>query len=232
MKTRPEIPKKRDARIAPRKTDASASQKSVPTPGRKIGYVRVSTGEQNHDLQLDALTAAGVADIREETASGKRRDRPVLTRLLDELVRGDVLVCWKIDRVARSTRHLLEIVEAFTERGIGFVATTQQIDTTTATGRFFVTVLAAVAELETETIRERVTAGRAAARIRGTRFGRTPKVTPSKLEAARRLLATDPTASVSSVSRTLGLGRSTLYRALGPENEAIPGPTTRAKARR
>lgn len=174
----------------------------------------MSTIEQNVDLQRVALRAAGVIEIREERASGRRRNRPVLDALLRELAAGDVLVCWKLDRVGRSTRHLLEIVEDFNARGVGLVATTQAIDTTTPMGRFFVTVLAAVAELEAETIRECVRAGIDAARRRGVPFGPTPKVTPSKLAAAKRLLRSDPNASVSSVARTLGVGRSTLYRAL------------------
>ena len=132
------------------------SRKAVPgAPAslpRRIGYVRVSTTEQNVGLQRDALHAAGVTQLREERASGRRRDRPVLDSLLRELGAGDVLVCWKLDRIGRSTRHLLEIVEDFNGRGVGLIATTQAIDTTTAMGRVFVTVLAAVAELEAETI--------------------------------------------------------------------------------
>jgi len=194
------------------------SRKPVPNPPapgpRRIGYVRVSTIEQNLDLQRDALRAAGVNELREERASGRRRNRPVLEALLRELRAGDVLVCWKLDRVGRSTRHLLEIVEDFNARDVGLVATTQSIDTTTAMGRFFVTVLAAVAELEAETIRERVRAGVDAARRRGVAFGPARKVTRPKLAAAKRLLRGDSAASVASVARTLGVGRSTLYRAL------------------
>jgi len=185
-----------------------------PASRRRIGYVRVSTTEQNVDMQVDALRAAGADEIRQEKASGRGRNRPVLNGLLTELCAGDVLVCWKLDRVGRSTRHLLEIVEDFNERGVGLVATTQAIDTTTPMGRFFVTVLAAVAELEAETIKERIHAGIAAARRRGVAFGPPRKVTRSKLAAAKKLLR-DPTASVASVAKTLGLGRSTLYRALG-----------------
>lgn len=194
------------------------SRKPVPSPPasgpRRIGYIRVSTIEQNLDLQRDALRAADVNELREERASGRRRDRPVLEALLRELRAGDVLVCWKLDRVGRSTRHLLEIVEDFNARDVGLVATTQSIDTTTAMGRFFVTVLAAVAELEAETIRERVRAGVDAARRRGVVFGPARKVTRAKLAAAKRLLRGDSAASVASVACTLGVGRSTLYRAL------------------
>ena len=181
--------------------------------GRRIGYVRVSTDEQNLDLQRDAMRAAGVDGIREEKASGRRRDRPVLAAALAELNEGDVLVVWKIDRIARSTRHLLEIVEDLHGRGVGFVSTTQAIDTTNAMGRFFVTVLAAVAELEADTIRERVVAGVESAKRRGVRFGRPVRATDSRIDAARRLLA-EPDTSVSGLARTLGIGRSTLYRAL------------------
>lgn len=142
----------------------------------------------------------------------------MLDALLRELRAGDVLVCWKLDRVGRSTRHLLEIVEDFNGRDVGLVATTQSIDTTTGMGRFFVTVLAAVAELEAETIRERVRAGVDAARRRGVAFGPAHKVTRAKLAAAERLLRGDSAASVASVARTLGVGRSTLYRSLRASN--------------
>ncbi len=187
---------------------------SVPPPARRIGYVRVSTTEQNLEMQVEALTAAGADEIRPEKGSGRGRSRPVFNSLLADLRAGDVLVCWKLDRVGRSTRHLLEIVEDLNERGIGLIATTQAIDTTTPMGRFFVTVLSAVAELEAETIKERISAGIISARCRGVAFGPPRKVTPSKLAAAKRLLG-NPAASVSAVARTLGVGRSTLYRALG-----------------
>lgn len=182
---------------------------------RSIGYVRVSTDEQNLDLQRDAMRAVGVEDIREEKASGRRRDRAVLAGVLEQLQAGDVLVVWKIDRIARSTKHLLEIVEGLQNRGIGFVSLTQAIDTTTPMGRFFTTVLAAVAELEADTIRERVVAGIDSARRRGVKFGPPVKATPSRIEAAQRLLQ-EPGSSVASVARTLGIGRSTLYRSLAP----------------
>ena len=190
----------------------SAYHKS-PSNGRRLGYARVSTEEQNLGLQVDALAAAGAETIFEEKASGRRRDRPVLAEVLAALQSGDVLVVWKIDRVARSTRHLLEIIEALQSRGIGFVATTQSIDTTTPHGRFFVTMLAAVAELEADVTRERVVAGIASARRRGVKFGPPTKATTSRIEAARQLLAQDG-ASIGAVARTLGMGRSTLYRAL------------------
>jgi DNA invertase Pin-like site-specific DNA recombinase len=207
---------------ASRHGGAPASHDPVPSLApQRIGYIRVSTDEQNLALQRDAMQSAGLVDIREETASGRRRDRPVLGSLLGQLRAGDVLVVWKVDRVARSTRHLLEIVEDLHARGVGFVSLTQAIDTTSPMGRFFVTVLAAVAELEAETIRERVHAGIAAAQRRGVKFGPPVKVTRSKLEAARTLLD-DPGASVGSVARTLGVGRSTLYRALAP-NQAARG---------
>jgi DNA invertase Pin-like site-specific DNA recombinase len=187
---------------------------SVPPPARRIGDVRVSTTGQNPEMQVEALTAAAADEIRPEKASGRGRSRPVLNSLPADLRAGDVLVCWKLNRVGLSTRHLLEIVEDLSERGIGLIATTQAIDTTTAMGRFFVGVLTAVAELEAETIKERISAGVISARRRGVAFGPQRTGAPSKVAPAKRLLG-EPGTSVSAVARTLGVGRSTLYRALG-----------------
>ncbi len=132
-----------------------------------IGYARVSTRDQKPHLQLDALQQAGCERIFEETVSGAKRDRPAMETVLDNLRPGDSLVVWKLDRLARSTRQLLETVEALGQRGIGLKILTQNIDSTTAGGRLIVTVFSAIAEFEREIIRERTRAGLDAARLRG-----------------------------------------------------------------
>ena len=137
-----------------------------------IGYARVSTRDQKPHLQLDALNEAGCERIFEETASGAKRERPELRAALDFMRAGDTLVIWKLDRLARSTRQLLETVESLARRGIGLKALTQDIDTTTVGGRLIFTVFGAIAEFEREMIRESTRAGLDAARSRGRKGGR------------------------------------------------------------
>ncbi len=131
-----------------------------------IGYVRVSTRDQKPHLQLDALQEAGCERIFKETVSGAKRERPELQSALDFMRTGDTLVIWKLDRLARSTRQLLDTVEGLARRGIGLKALTQDIDTTTAGGRLIFTVFSAIAEFEREIIRERTRAGLDAAHSR------------------------------------------------------------------
>lgn len=179
-----------------------------------IGYARVSTRDQKPHLQIDALQQAGCERIFEETASGAKRDRPALETVLDNLRPGDSLVVWKLDRLARSTRQLLETVEALEQRGIGLKILTQNIDsTTTAGGRLIVTVFSAIAEFEREIIRERTRAGLDAARLRGRTGGRPRALSENDLKTARALLA-DSAITVEVVARRLGVGASTLYRYL------------------
>ena len=134
-----------------------------------IGYARVSTRDHKPHLQLDALREAGCERIFEETASGAKRDRPEFAAALDSMRGGDSLVVWKLDRLARSTRQLLETVEALERHGIGLKILTQNMDTTSAGGRLIFTVFSAIAEFEREIIRERTRAGLDAARARGRR---------------------------------------------------------------
>jgi len=124
-----------------------------------IGYARVSTRDQTPALQIDALQAAGCEKLFEETASGAQRDRPQLTAALDYLREGDTLIVWKLDRLARSTKQLIETVEDIQRRGIGFKCLTQDLDTTAAGGRLIFTLFSAIAEFEREIIRERTRAG-------------------------------------------------------------------------
>lgn len=152
-----------------------------------VGYVRVSTDDQNMDLQIDALKRAGCSKIFMERASGGNRDRPELKKALHYVHAGDVLVCWKLDRMARSVSHLIEIVEDLKGRKVGFRSLNDAIDTTTATGSLMFHIFAAFAEFERSVIRERVMAGLAAARARGRVGGRPKgwrKVKPLAEEAA------------------------------------------------
>jgi DNA invertase Pin-like site-specific DNA recombinase len=179
-----------------------------------IGYARVSTGEQTLDLQRDALGKAGCGKIYQETASGAKADRPVLEQVLGYLRPGDTLVVWRLDRLGRSLKHLIEVVAQLVERGIGFKSLTEQIDTTTPGGKLIFHVFGALAEFERDLIRERTHAGLAAARSRGRLGGRPKKLADAKqLELARTLYAGGQT-DITTICRTLGISRATLYRAL------------------
>lgn len=178
-----------------------------------IGYARLSTRDQNPHLQLDALREAGCERIFEETASGAERDRPQLEAALDFMRSGDSLVVWKLDRLARSTRQLVETVEALERRGMGLKSVTQNVDTASAGGRLIFTVFSAIAEFEREIIRERTRAGLDAARSGGRKGGRPRALSDKDLKQARALL-TDPHITVEDVARRLGVGPSTLYRYL------------------
>ena len=178
-----------------------------------VGYARDSTRDQKPHLQLDALKQAGCERIFEETASGSKRERPELLAAMDFMRTGDTLVIWKLDRLARSTRQLLETVEELLQKGMGLKTLTQDLDTTTAGGRLIFTVFGAIAEFEREIIRERTSAGLDAARLRGRRGGRPRSLTEKDLKEARALL-TDSDITVEDVARRLGVGSSTLYRYL------------------
>lgn len=180
-----------------------------------VGYARVSTQDQKPELQLDALRQAGCERIFVEKASGAQRDRPELTAALD-YVRdgaGDVLVVWKLDRLARSLKQLIETVEDLGERGIGFRSLTEAIDTMSAGGRLTFHIFGAMAEFERSIIRERTRAGLDAARARGRRGGRPPALTKKDLAAARAMLA-DPEITMEEVAIRLKVAASTLYRHL------------------
>ncbi len=176
-----------------------------------IGYARVSTRDQTVIAQRDALKAAGCDRLFEETASGADRDRPELKAALDYLRRGDTLVVWKLDRLARSLKQLIETVEDLESRNIGFRSLTEAIDTTTAGGRLVFQIFGSLAEFERQLIRERTRAGLEAARSRGRRPGRKPALGPKDIQAAKALLA-DRDISVEDVARRLGVSQATLYR--------------------
>ena len=178
-----------------------------------VGYARVSTQDQTPALQLDALKAAGCDRVFQEKASGAQRDRPELAAALDYMRAGDTLVVWKLDRLARSMKQLIETVEKMEGRQIGFRSLTEAIDTTTAGGRLVFHVFAALAEFERSVIKERTTAGLAAARARGRKGGR-PRALSEKDIAAARAMLSDPEITVDEVARRLGVGPATLYRHL------------------
>ncbi|MBT2513136.1 recombinase family protein [Arthrobacter sp. ISL-30] len=176
----------------------------------RIGYARVSTRDQNLDLQRDALRAAGCDRIFEDTMSGTKARRPGLAKALEALREGDTLIVWKLDRLGRSLKDLLDFAGGLNERGIGFVSPTDSIDTTTASGRFFFNVMASLAQMERELMVERTQAGLRAAREQGRVGGRKRVVTEAKIRSARKLLSqgTPP----KEVATSLGISVPTLYR--------------------
>ncbi len=153
-----------------------------------IGYARISTDDQDLDLQTDALNQAGCEQIYSDQLSGAAKSRPGLEEAFKYLRVGDTLVVWKLDRLGRTVKGLVELVESLQDRDIQFRSITDGIDTSTPAGRFFFHVMAALAEMERELIRERTNAGLAAARARGRRGGRKPKMDATKIDSARRLL--------------------------------------------
>src|SRR4051795_8198611 len=160
-----------------------------------IGYARVSTNEQNLDLQRDALNKAGCTEIYTDNVSGTKATRPGLTEALSHLRSGDTLVVWRLDRLGRSLRHLIDTVTELQERGIGFKSVTESIDTTTSGGKLVFHIFGALAEFEREIIRERTQAGLQAARTRGKLGGR-PKALSEKQVQMLRNLAADPDTSI------------------------------------
>lgn len=189
-----------------------------------VGYARVSTADQNLGLQLDALNSAGCERVFEERASGARGDRPVLAEAVDYVREGDVLVVWRLDRFGRSLKDLIANVETLRERGVGFRSLTEAVDTTTAGGQLVFHIFGALAEFERELIRERTMAGLAAARARGRKGGRPPKMTRAKVRQAAVLLK-DPEADIGAVCETLGVSKSTLYTYVSPKGELRKMPS-------
>jgi len=187
-----------------------------------VGYMRISKadGSQVTDLQRDALLAADVdaSCLYEDRASGKRDDRPGLAACMKALREGDTLVIWKLDRLGRDLRHLVNTVHDLTTRGIGLRVLTGEgaaIDTTTAAGKLVFGIFAALAEFEREQIRERTKAGLAAARARGRHGGRPHSMTPTKLRLAQAAMGNRETV-VAELCHELGVSKQTLYRHVGP----------------
>jgi len=186
-----------------------------------VGYARVSTLEQILDLQQDALTAAGCERIFTDTASGSIAERKGLEEALTYVRAGDLLVVWRLDRLGRSLKYLIEVITRLNEREIGFKSITEQIDTTTSGGKLIFHVFGALAEFERDLIRERTQAGLAAARARGRLGGRPKKLDSVAKVAMARTLYNDKTNTVTNICTTLGISRATLYRALDTPSDEV-----------
>jgi DNA invertase Pin-like site-specific DNA recombinase len=186
-----------------------------------IGYARVSTLDQNLALQQDALTSAGCEKIFTEQMSGAVANRPVLHEALDYARSGDTLVVWKLDRLARSMKQLIETIEKLRLRGIQFRSLTESIDTTTPQGLLVFHMFSALAEFERSLIRERTRAGLAAAKRIGRTGGRPPKLTEDDLEAARAMLANSDI-GVTQIADRLGVSPATLYRYMPHPDDQAP----------
>lgn len=180
-----------------------------------IGYARVSTHDQNLDLQKDALSKAGCERTFCDVASGAKSDRCGLAEAMEFLRDGDTLVVWKLDRLGRSLKHLIETVTKLQARKIGFRSVQEAIDTTTPGGKLFFHMFGALAEFERDIIRERTNAGLSAARARGRLGGRPKSMDERKIQMAVTLLK-DRNTPVKDVCQTLGVSRATLYRNLQP----------------
>ncbi len=181
--------------------------------GDLIGYGRVSTWDQNPDLQVDALEEIGCARVFIDHASGTRADRPQLVSCLDYARTGDTIVVWRLDRLGRSLRHLVDTVAGLQERRVGFRSLHESIDTTTSTGRLVFHIFAALAEFERDLIVDRTQAGLAAAKARGKTPGRKPKLSLDQVMVAQRLLG-EGHHNVTEIAQVLGVSRATVYRNL------------------
>lgn len=175
-----------------------------------IGYARVSTPDQNLDLQIDALNKAGCQKIFDDKISGSRADRPGLTKTLEMLREGDTLVVWKLDRLGRSVKHLVDLVALLHQQGVQFKSLSDAIDTGTPAGRFFFHMMASLAQMERELTAERTRAGLEIARQLGRKGGRKRQMTDSKIESAKKLLASG--VPPKDVAQNLGVSVPTLYR--------------------
>ena len=197
----------------------------VPGVGSLLGYARVSTAEQNAALQVDELTAAGCYRVYTDQASGVLDRRPELDALLGQLRPGDTLVVWRLDRLGRSLRHLIDTVTSLDERRVGFRSLRESIDTTTPGGRLVFHLFGALAQFEREIIRDRTVAGLAAARARGRTGGRPAKLNPDQVKTARRLYD-ERELTVEEIGRILGVSRTSIYRALGRDPAAVAAKAT------
>lgn len=180
-----------------------------------IGYERVSTDDQNLDLQHDALKQAGCDRIFSDRMSGVKADRPGLQEVFEYVRPGDTLVVWRLDRLGRALKDLIALVEELERREIGFRSLQESIDTTTSGGKLIFHLFGALAEFERNLIQERTQAGLQAARARGRKGGRRQKLTPQQIEIGRTLAA-DPTRSVTSICEHLNISRPTFYRYINP----------------
>jgi len=190
-----------------------------------VGYGRVSTQEQNLDLQCDALTKAGCEKVFTDVISGIKEDRVGLQEALSFMRKGDVLVVWRLDRLGRSLKQLIENVNQLGEKGIGFRSLQESIDTTTSGGKLIFHMFGALAEFERDVIRERTQAGLQAARARGRKGGR-PRVLEGKKLALALSMYEDLNQPPKDICETLGISRSTLYRGVSQKAQQEAKPST------
>mgnify|MGYP005833028357 CR=1 FL=1 len=183
----------------------------------KVGYARVSTKDQSLDSQIDELEKAGYEKVFSDKMTGRTAERPEFKKCMEYLREGDVLVVHKLDRLGRTTRQLLELVEELRERGIQFQALTNGIDTTTAQGRFFFTIMAGFSEMEAELISERTKAGLDAARARGRKGGR-PKMSQDKIDHALTLYESEKY-TIKEITEKSGVSKAKLYREIRKRKE-------------
>ena len=189
-----------------------------------VGYARVSTEDQTVALQTDALKSVGCGRLFTDTVSGAKAHRPGLDAALEFLRSGDTLVVWRLDRLGRSLKNLIELTALLEQRQIGFKSLTEQIDTTTSGGKLIFHVFGALAEFERDLIRERTRAGLAAARARGRKGGRKPKLdTPQKVAMAKSLYQ-DKSHTIREICSTLRISRAALYRYVNTEKVKQHGP--------
>jgi len=189
--------------------------------GELLGYARISTLDQNPRLQTDALEAAGCYRVFTDRASGALEERRELAKLLDQARLGDTVVVWRLDRLGRSLRHLIDTVNALAEREVGFRSLTESIDTTTSGGKLVFHIFGALAEFERELISDRTRAGLMAARARGRHGGR-PTVMPADKLAAARQMYDSKQYTVVAIAQVLGVSRASIYRHLGGLNTEHP----------
>ena len=186
---------------------------SETSSGYSIGYARVSTLEQDEALQHDALAAAGCQRVFVDKASGKLEHRPALDAMLEQLRPGDSVTVWRLDRLGRSLRHLIDVVADLERRDVSFRSLTEAIDTSTPVGRMTFHLFGALAEFERDLIRERTMAGLAAARARGRRGGRPTVMTTEKIAVAKAMYASREH-EIATIARVVGVSRASVYRAL------------------
>ena len=184
-----------------------------------IGYARVSTDDQKAELQTDALKKAGCKKVFVDHSSGSTASRPELDKMIEHLREGDVVVVWRLDRLGRSLKNLITLVDLLAERGVGFRSLSESIDTTTANGKLFFSIMGALAEFERDLIRERTMAGLAAARARGRVGGRPSVMNAKKIDKARKLYESRQH-TVAEIAEMLGVSAATIYRHLGETKAA------------
>lgn len=187
----------------------------------KIGYARVSTQDQNLELQTDSLKVAGCEIVYKEKISGKTKDRPELEKMITQLRPGDQVIVWKLDRLGRSLRDLIDLISRFNNIGVEFISLQDSINTATATGRFTFNIFASLAEFEREIISERTKAGLIAARSRGRSGGRPKGLSKESMSKAKsvKILYDKKEKTVEQIAKDLGISRATCYRFLEIENQ-------------